>query len=157
MADGEWSDDRRRIAYEEARAVVNAQNETMSDIDEKAMRSVRLTAVLIGLLIAALQVEPAAFHETVLSVALGSLVLSAVAGIATYDESQLFVGTDGDFIDKLANGTELNHGWDRELAETFAGMLAENYTDIQRNAKYLRATNALLIAGIVLAAAAVLI
>ena len=37
---GGWSDKRREIAYTEARAVIDARNATMTDIDDKAMRTV---------------------------------------------------------------------------------------------------------------------
>ena len=47
----DWPDERREIAYIEARAVIDAQNTTMTDIDDKAMRTVRLNTVLLGLLV----------------------------------------------------------------------------------------------------------
>lgn len=54
MAD-DWPDKRREIAYTEARAVMDAQNDTMTDIDDKAMRTVRVNAILLGLLVTGLQ------------------------------------------------------------------------------------------------------
>lgn len=150
-----WSNDRRETAYEEARAVLDQQNATMMDIDEKAMRTVRLTAVLIGLLIAAVQYNAGLFNSRLLQASLGLLTLSVVAGIATYDESNLYVGPDGDYIEELAGGEAYDTSWDRDLLETTAGMIAENYDDINRNARYLRATNGLLIGGIIAAVAAV--
>lgn len=156
----DWSDDRRQTAYEEARAVIEAQNATMTDIDDKAMRAVRLIAVIIGLLVAGLQydatTQPTIFNVDALTVAFAFLVLAFIAGIATYDESNLYVGADGEFIEVLAHHGELDF-WDQELCVTLSGMIAENHDEISRNARFLRAMNALLIAGIIFAVASVVI
>lgn len=41
---GDWENERMEATYAEARAVLEAQNDTMSDIDTKAMRTVRSTS-----------------------------------------------------------------------------------------------------------------
>lgn len=151
----DWSNDRRQTTYEEARAVIEAQNDTMADIDDKAMRAVRLITVILGLLVAGLQYDPTVFDGQLLLVSFGSLVVALIAGIVTYDESDLYVGPDGEYIETLAADTDLGERWDRDLAETFAGMIAENYDDIRTNSRYLRVMNLLLIAGIAFAVAAV--
>lgn len=102
MTDGEWSNRRYQTAYEEGRAVVNAQNETLADIDDKAMRTTRLNAIFIGLLIAAVEYAPNQFHNISLSLAFGALVLSTIFGAVTYNESNLFVGPRGKYIERLA-------------------------------------------------------
>ena len=101
MAD-DWSEKRREIAYTEARAVIDAQNTTMADIDDKAMRTVRLNAVLLGLLVTGLQFASGMFHTTVLRGAFVLLIASTVSGIITYNESNLYVGPRGTYIEALA-------------------------------------------------------
>ncbi|MEF8776224.1 MAG: hypothetical protein V5A43_06945 [Haloarculaceae archaeon] len=54
--DDEWPDKRREIAYAEARAVIGFQNTTMADIDDKAMRTLRPFALLLGLLVTGFQI-----------------------------------------------------------------------------------------------------
>lgn len=154
MAD-DWPDDRRQTAYEEARAVLDAQNATMQDVDDKAMRTVRITAVLIGLLIGGLQFDAGMFNEWLLGAALILLILSVLSGVATYDESNLYVGPDGEYVEELADGGEMSPTWDRDLLYTFAGMISKNHDDIRRNARFLRATNGLLALGIVTAVLAI--
>jgi len=88
----DWPDKRREIVYTEARAVIEAQNATMSDIDDKAMRTVRLNAVLLGLLVTGVQFAPGLFTTVALQVAFVFLISSTVCGIITYNESDLYVG-----------------------------------------------------------------
>ena len=152
-----WSDDRRETAYQEARSVLDAQNTTMQDIDDKAMRTVRVIVLLISLLVAGLQYRPELFDPLVLAVSTALLVGAVLAGIATYDESNLYVGPRGEYIEDLAASEFEDAPWEQDLLETFAGMIAENYDNIQRNARYLRATNGLLALGIIVAGVAIVI
>lgn len=154
---GDWPDKRREITYTEARAVIDAQNSTMTDIDNKAMRTVRVNAILLGLLVTGIQFAPDAFHHTTLKVAFGSLVISTVFGVITYNESNLYVGPQGMYIEDLAGDDFSNPPWEEDLLETMAGMIAENYDDIRRNSKWLTATQAALVFGIGTAVVAVVI
>lgn len=153
----DWPDERREIAYTEARAVIDAQNGTMADIDDKAMRTVRLNAILLGLLVTGLQFAPDSFHSTSLQLAFVLLIVSIVCGIITYNESNLFVGPQGGYIEDLAEATFPDPPWEEDLLETMAGMIAENFDDIRRNSNWLTATQVSLIGGIVSAVAAVAI
>lgn len=150
MADGDWSSERRQAVYDEARAVVDAQNGTMSDIDDKAMWTVRLTAILIGILVTGLKFAPAAFQQNWLEYAIGSFAVAGFLGIITYNESNLFVGPRGEYVEDLARGTHDEDDWDEDLLVTFAGMISENYDDIRRNSLLLTATQTALIIGVVL-------
>ena len=156
MAGPGWSETRREIAYEEARQLIDTQHQTVSEIDETAMRTVRLTAVLIGLMIAAIQVDAAAIHRESLGIAGLLLILSVIAGIGTYDESNLYDGPDGAYIEMVADGQSVDD-WEYDLVCTYAGMATENADLISRNASMLRLTNVLFIAGVVGLALAVLI
>lgn len=95
----DWPDERREVAYSEARAVMDAQNATMTDIDDKAMRTVRLNAVLLGLLVTGIQFAPGTFHVHSLETAFALLILSTVCGIITYNESNPFVGLQGEYVE----------------------------------------------------------
>lgn len=156
MTDG-WSDERREIAYAEARAVIEAQNATMTDVDDKALRTVRLNAILLGMLVTGLQFASDAFHTTTLQVAFALLVISTVCGVITYGESNLFVGPRGEYVEFLGTGDFPASAWEDHLLETMAGMIAENYEKLERNATWLTATQTALVLGIVAAAVAVAI
>lgn len=146
-----WTNDRLEVAYGEARAVIEAQNTTMADIDDKAMRTVRLTAVLIGLLLTAMRADSSIFHEPWFFVSISFFVLAGIVGITTYDESDLYVGSDGAYLETLANDSAVTPSWDAEMVETYAGMVSENYADLQHNATLLKWTQTTLILGIVTA------
>lgn len=154
---GDWPDKRREVSYTEARAVIDAQNATMTDIDDKAMRTVRLNAVLLGLLVTGLQLSPNMFHNGTLQASFGLLIGSTVFGVITYNESNLYVGPQGEYIEDLAEDDFPNPPWEEDLLETMAGMIAENYDDIRRNSNWLTATQAALVLGIGTAVVAVVI
>lgn len=156
MAD-DWPDDRQEIVYLESRAVIDAQNETMSDIDEKAMRTVRLNTIILGIALTGFQLAPKTFREIGLRVAFGFLVVSTILGMITYNESNLYVGPRGDFIEDLAISTAGVCTWHEDVLVTMAGMIAENYDTIRRNEHWLTATQATLCLGIIAAVAAVAI
>lgn len=145
---GDWSDKRREIAYTEARAVIDAQNSPMADIDGKAMRTVRLNAVLLGLLATGLQFAPDMFHDSFLQVTFVLLICSTVCGVITYNESNLYVGPRGEYIEDLSRDEFPDPPWEENLLETMAGMIAENYDDIRRNSHWLTATQVTLVFGI---------
>lgn len=116
----DWPDERREVAYTEARAVMDAQNATMTDIDDKAMRTVRLNAVLLGLLVTGIQFAPGTFHAGFLEMGFALLILSTVCGIVTYNESNLFVGLQGAYVEDLAVAPFPSPPWEQDLLETMA-------------------------------------
>ncbi|WP_440767485.1 hypothetical protein [Natronorubrum sp. DTA7] len=151
MADDDWSSKRREVAYQEVRAVIDAQNGTMADIDDKAVRTVRFTAVLIGLLVTALQYAPEMFQQELFAAAIIALVISALVGIITYNESNLYVGPRGTYIEALTDNDFDGESWEEDLLETYAGMISENRDDIRWNALLLGVSLGTLTGGIIFA------
>lgn len=146
-----WPNDRLETTYQEARCVIEAQNATMTDIDNKAMQTVRFNTILIGLLLAAANAASTAIFETVsFGIAIFALTLSVLLGLVTYNESDLFVGPSGEYIEELA-GDDTNDPWHEDLLEPFAGMISRNSDDIVWNSWLLTATQACLIIGIIAA------
>lgn len=154
---GNWPNDRLETTYVEARAVVEAQNATMADIDNKAMQTVRFNTVLIGLLLAAANAaSPSIFEPVSFGISIVALALPVLLGLITYNESDLFVGPSGEYIEELAaDGTE--DPWHEDLLETFAGMISSNSTDIDWNSWLLTGTQTLLMIGIVAGIASIAI
>lgn len=151
MADGgDWESDRLEVTHAEARSVLEAQNDTMGDIDSKAMQTVRFNAVLIGLLLTAGRVAGAGvFHGGWLHVALAVLICSTAAGIATYNESNLYVGPGGTYFELAASERFAEQRrWDRNLVEGYAGMIHENEVSIEWNAWLLTVAQGTLALGI---------
>lgn len=155
--DGNWPNDRVETTYREARSVVEAQNDTMADIDSKAMQTVRFNTVLIGLLLAATNAaSPSIFEPTSFGVAIVALTGSVILGLVTYNESDLFVGPGGEYIEELVAG-ETEDPWYEDLVDAFAGMISENSGEIDRNSWLLTATQGMLMLGIVAAVASIVI
>lgn len=145
---GRWSDKRREIAYVEARAVIEAQNTTMADIDSKAMRTVRLNAILLGLLFTGMQVAPPLLRTSRLQIAFVLLVAATTCGILTYNESNRYVGLQGKYIESLAGTDGSAAQWEVDFLTTMSGLIAENFRDLRRSSWWLTLTQALLILGI---------
>ncbi len=80
-----------------------------------------------------------------------------MCGIITYNESNLYVGPHGEYVEDLAKDDFPNSPWEKDLLETMAGMIAENYDDIQRNSTWLTRTQIALVLGIISSVAAVAI
>lgn len=147
---GGWESERLEAIHAEVRSVLEAQNDTMSDIDSTAMRTVRFNVLLIGLLITAARFAGSAtFDGGLVHLAIGSLVISTVLGVLTYNESDLFLGPHGTYLESLALETERAERWDRDLVETYAGMVSRNRELIDWNARLLTAAQATLILGVV--------
>ena len=53
----DWTECREEVTYQEARTVIDHQIDTLSDIDDKALRTVRLIVVLVGVLATAIEVN----------------------------------------------------------------------------------------------------
>lgn len=147
--------ERSRLLYEEARAVLDAQNQTMSEIEDKAMRLVQFNGILLGLVIAAARIDPGMFNLALAAGGVLCFMLSALAGISTVDESNLFGGVGGAYLRDLVHTEHDSGSIEVELIETFSGMIEENEREIRDNSRSLRATNILLIAGILITFAAV--
>jgi hypothetical protein len=116
----------------EARETVDAQNETLTDIDTKASRILRLNILLIGVLVSALSiatqngssgggqmsgVEP--FINVYTKAGTGSLVLSTAFAAMTYTASELDIGVSSENLTTL-----LRADLSREDAEE---LLVKNY------------------------------
>ena len=149
-----WSDERMESVYVEARAVAEAQNETMADIDTKAVQTVRFDVLLVGVLLTAAQITgtgslagAGVFRPTLLLIATLTLLASVVLGVITYDESDLYVGLDGHYVEVLASEGPRHERWDRDVVQTFAGMISENAEEIAWNSWLLTSTQSTLVLG----------
>lgn len=89
------------------------------------------------------------FHTRSLQAAFGFLILSTLCGVITYNESNLYVGPRGEYIEDLAKDNFPDPPSAEDLLQTMAGMIAENYDDIRWNSGLLTATQATLVLGII--------
>lgn len=142
-------DERRKVTYQEARAVLEAQRETLSDMDTKAVQTVRITVVLIGALLSAWRIEAELFDPLFATVGGLALVGSLAAGTFTYSESDLYLGPRKEYVVRLANGDLDGEDWRENLLYNLGGWIAENGTEIRLNSYLLSVTQILFVVGVV--------
>lgn len=113
---------REELLYDEARAVLEAQIETLDDIDDKAARTVRITALLVGAIFGAVSFGDASSVVVNQYTWWGgvSLVLTVVFGMATYSQSSPYVGPKPADLQRLLQHTDSSC----RLVET---LLADGY------------------------------
>lgn len=144
-----WSSDRMETAFEESRAVLNAQQQTIGDIDDKATRAVRITVLLLGGLISVWQFAGGAFDPWFALCGGASLFLSLTFGVATYHESDLVLGPTESYLDQInyQPGT-LTGGWETDLVDSYSGFISDNAGDIGFNADLLLGQQVFLVEGV---------
>ena len=140
--------ERREVTYEEARAVLEAQRETIVDVDEKAIWTVRITVLLIGVLISVWRIEPELFDPLFATLAAIVLVGSLAAGTFTYSESDLYLGPSKEYIHQLADGDFDGDDWERDLLYSFGEWISGNDQEIQISSQFLFVAQTALLCGI---------
>jgi hypothetical protein len=149
MPSEEWADTRLETTYENARSVLEAQRETVSDIDEKAMRTVRLTVLLGGGFASAYGITGISLDGFWALLGSTFLVASLVSGVLTYEETSLYLGPDEAYLGQLVSDDFREVPWHRDLIETYAAWIGENRTQVRSNARYLFVTQSFLACGVV--------
>lgn len=141
---------RKETVYSEARCVLDAQREMLSDLDEKAIRTVRLTAVLIGVFVATARVTGTGiFDRFWATVGVGLLFLAVVFGSATYNESDGFaLGPSRTYVERLTANRVVGRSWDDDYLMTTAYWIGENYDVLRWNSWLLTGAQICLVSGL---------
>jgi hypothetical protein len=150
-------DERREVTHEEARAVLEAQHEIAWKVDTKAIRTVRITILLVGVVFSAWKFRPQAFDQTLTFLSAIALVCSLATGLFTYSESDLFLGPSREYIAQLAAGDFEDQSWQSDLLHTFGEWTSENGEEVRFYGQLLFVTQVLLFLGIVLLGSAILL
>lgn len=152
----DWTECREEVTYQEARTVIDHQIDTLSDIDDKALRTVRLTVVLVGVLATAIELNVVQnLDDTLLVVGGGMLFLSMLIGMTTYGESNLYLGPNKSYINTLAASDFDDETWDEDLLTTMGEWIEDNYDEISWNARLLTYTQAALLMGLLFVSGAI--
>lgn len=148
--DHEWQKRRKETTYVEARNVLDAQRELLSDIDEKAIRTVRLTAVLVGVFVAAARVAGThVFDPSLAATGVALSFLAIVLGTATYNESDGFVlGPSRTYVEQLTHDRIVGRTWDDDYLMATAYWIDKNYDVLKRNSRLLSTAQICFILGL---------
>lgn len=146
----EWQTTRKETVYTESRHVLDSQREMLSDIDEKAMRTVRLTAVLIGVFVTTARVTGTSIFDPLWAmVGVGLLFFAIVLGTATYNESDgIALGPSRTYVEQLTRGRIVGQNWDEDYLMTSGYWIGKNYDILKRNSHLLTGTQICFILGL---------
>lgn len=140
-----------RLSHQEARTVLDHQIQIQNDIDDKALRTVRITALIAGLLISAgsLSEDPTQFLRASTLLGAGLLFGSLVAGVVTYTAASPTLGPGSRYFkDRLPDRTD-EYDTLSMLLSYYSGWIESN-DDLNRiNGAYLAIAQTLLICGLV--------
>lgn len=146
----DWANDRLKTSYQEARNVIDAQQDTMSDIDTKAVYTVRLTVLLTGIVVGAARIAgPSIFNPDWFKFGVILLLISIIAGVFTYTESNLFLGPNRTYLLRLTEGDVEAKSWDADLINRLADWIDDNHEDIIWNGRLLFAAQCGLALGVI--------
>lgn len=147
-----------RITRKEAREVLDTQLATITDIDEKAMRTVRIALLLVGIALSA-----SAFPNAVMLVnwvtisAVFSLVLSILCGIVTYGASNPAVGVSRRYLTEAREVPYTEAEWLTLVIAGYDEWIADAEQLTTSNVRTLTASQLFLGCGLVLLTTGVLL
>lgn len=147
---------------DEARETVDAQRETLNDIDTKASRILRLNVALIGILVSVLSIatqigpdsgsgstgfEP--FVNVYTEVGIGALVLSTAFAAMTYTASELDVGVSSENLADLLRADFESDETEELLVKNYIMRINFNRSTNVRNIPLIQMTIILVVSAIV--------
>jgi len=143
-----WSSKRLEIAYQEVRAVLKAQQATAADIDQKTMRTVRLTAAIVGLILSVAQLGAVDFDPLAATIAVGVLIVSLIVGVLNYSASDPIAGPNPQYLSRLVANDSPETSRETHLLSEAGGWISDNEAEIARSGDVLLVQRVLLVLGI---------
>ncbi|MBX0324744.1 hypothetical protein EGH21_17095 [Halomicroarcula sp. F13] len=151
-----WDSNREGITYEQGQEVLRAQKEDIDDIDDKALRTVRVTALLLGVGATGVRVISISDINNYLAVAsLSTFLLSLFFGVVVYDESNEVIGPTSNYLGRMSR-YEVDEPWEKDFFHQLEGWIEDNQEIVEKNAYLLRACEIFFVTGLALGAAALL-
>lgn len=152
---GDWQNERLETTFEETRRILDAQRQTLTEIDAKAMRTVRLTAILLGVLGPVSRLSSVNLQSHLAGFGGALLVLSIVFGVEAANESDAFLGASNDYVRQLVDDECDGRCWDETLVLTYGTFIEENSAEIEHNGALFRGQQLCFTLGLLGLAAAV--
>ena len=114
------------------------------------MRTVRLTAVIIGVFVTAARVTGTGiFNPVWAAIGVGLLFGAVVLGVATYNESDEFaLGPSRTYVEQLTRNRTVGRRWDDDYLMTTAYWLGQNYDVLWWNSWLLTGTQVCFVSGL---------
>ncbi|WP_273837844.1 hypothetical protein [Halococcus sp. PRR34] len=142
----QWSRPQHAVAYQEARAVLNAQQQRKSNLDDKALRTTRLTTVVVGALVTAVEAFGLSVVEPAGILGIGLLVVSFGAAIVVYSFQGPYLGPgESDLAELVAMSDE---DWEQQFINQMGKWIDMNRDRLSRISVWLIAGDVALFAGV---------
>jgi hypothetical protein len=134
--DDVWESDRHKIIHKEGVRVLQAQKTDIDDLDDKALRTVRIIAVLLAVGASVIEIGQVDPNETTILFSIGLFLLSSIFGIIVYSESYEVVGPKASYLEDLETNS-LSKPWREDYIHQFPGWVSENQTTVEINTYFL--------------------
>ncbi|WP_155120766.1 hypothetical protein [Haloarcula sp. K1] len=143
-----------KITHEEARAVLDHQISILNDIDNKATKTVRITAVILGIVVSAPSVikNPTDFVNQFTKWGVVGLVLSIALGMITYSSSSPDLGPNSNDINRMLNKKYREDEWLVILLDSYEDWIDRTQRVNRFNGVFLALTQLSLITSLALLA-----
>lgn len=152
----DWSSKNREVVYEQGMRVLDAQKGDVRQLEEKALRTVRVTGLLIGVGATGFRVVQSVnsleIDGTTAGLGAFFLFLSLCLSVLTYTESSEIVGPTAKYLNKMRDS---RHGvdWETDFLVQIPGWVEHNQELVERNALLFTACQTTLVLGVALGAA----
>ena len=150
-----WSRPQHAVAYAEARAVLNAQQQRTNNLDDKSLRTTRLATVIVGAIITALGTLGIDIRWSVGFVGVGLLIVSFGTGLATYSGFGPSLGPGGSDLHRLLDMTD--EGWERDFLVKMGEWIEIGGIRLDRGAVLLIVSETTLFVGVLVTVVAILL
>lgn len=135
--------------YEDARRVIDHQIAYLNDVDDKAVRTVRINAVVLGVILSVRQLTSQfSITDPFAGLATVAILGSMVAGIVTYTTSDAQFGPGPRYIDDVLDEPATESYWRSETLRSYADWIEDNEHVTRRNGTYLLVSQLLLLLGL---------
>jgi len=112
------------------------------------MRTVRLTAVIVGLVLSVAQLGAVDFDPLAATIAVGVLIVSLIVGVLNYSASDPIAGLNPQYLSRLVANDFPETSWETHLLSEAGGWISDNETEIARSGDVLLVQRVLLVLGI---------
>ncbi|EMA56295.1 hypothetical protein [Halococcus thailandensis] len=147
----QWSRPQHAVAYQEARAVLNAQQQRKGNLDDKALRTARLTTVVVGAVITVAKAFDIVVVEPLGYIGIGLLVVSFGAALTAYGLSGPVLGPSAGGLRELVEAER----WERTFLFQLEAAIDVNTTRLGRSSFVLLISDITLFAGVIATLAAI--
>jgi hypothetical protein len=136
---------------EEARCVLDHQIAKVKDIDDKALRTVRIAVLFLGLVFSVTQLEGTSSFVNECTILGGSLLVISIGfGVLTYTVSEPDLGPGPSYVDDLLDSDPDPDEWEATLLAGYGDWMEDTHKVNEENAFWLLCTQACLVVGVLL-------